>query len=167
MTEDPDSPRPALEITIQDPLWAETVVSAASLARRAAAAALDAVSLPREGQLEVSLVLSDDARVRVLNRDYRDQDRPTNVLSFASGETPLLGDVVLARETVVREAAEQGKDAGDHLTHLVVHGVLHLLGYDHETDGDAAEMESLEVAILAGLKIGDPYAPNQQQVERA
>lgn len=114
----------------------------------------------------VGVVLTDDAEQRRLNRDYRGQDKPTNVLSFAlagPGETPppgaplLLGDVVLARETVAREAAEQQKPLADHLQHLVVHGVLHLLGYDHENDTEAAIMEKSEVAILARLGVPDPY----------
>jgi probable rRNA maturation factor len=118
---------------------------------------------------EVSVVLSDDATVQALNRDYRGHDRPTNVLSFANledvhaprrpeGEPVLLGDVVLARETLLAEARDQGKVPADHLAHLCVHGVLHLLGYDHLADDEAAAMEDLERRVLAALEIGDPYA---------
>jgi probable rRNA maturation factor len=130
------------------------------------------------------VVLADDALVRQLNRDYRGKDRPTNVLSFpqvdgdgdegtgpredgpgaealgGDGAAPaplLLGDVILAFETVEGEARAQGKPLGSHLSHLVVHGVLHLLGYDHESDEDADHMERLETRILAGLGIADPY----------
>lgn len=121
--------------------------------------------------LEISLVLSDDATVRRLNRDFRGRDRATNVLSFVNlepaheaaldspADEPLvLGDVVLALETIEREAEAQGKPLGHHLSHLVVHGVLHLLGYDHAEAADAETMERCEVEVLAGLGIPDPYA---------
>ena len=112
---------------------------------------------------EVSLLFTDDAQVQELNRDYRQQDKPTNVLSFAAQEgggpaTSMLGDIVLARQTIEREATEQDKGREDHLTHLIVHGFLHLLGYDHETDDEAEIMEELETRILAHLGIADPYA---------
>jgi len=147
-------------------------------AARAAFAAAEPPGVLGEGAAEMSLVLADDALVRTLNRDYRDKDRPTNVLSFAllddldtlegqddddvlatdAGMPILIGDVILAYETVLREAGEQGKSFENHLTHLVIHGVLHLLGYDHETDPDADRMERLETSILARLGIADPYA---------
>ncbi len=111
-------------------------------------------------------MLSEDATVRALNRQWRGQDKPTNVLSFAAGaETAppgapcLLGDVVLAYETVAAEAKAQGKPMAHHLCHLVVHGVLHLLGFDHERAAEAERMEALETVILAGLGIADPYEP--------
>ncbi len=128
----------------------------------------DAGRLP-PGAVEVGVLYADDARVRGLNRDYRGQDKPTNVLSFpAAGDweeagipkgTPLmLGDVVLALETVAREAAEQGKSVEQHTGHLVAHGILHLLGYDHVSEEDARTMEAKEVEILARLGIPDPYS---------
>lgn len=144
--------------------WAE---DAEWLAERAALAALAATWPDDEGPAELSIVLADDALVQQLNRDYRGKDKPTNVLSFAltEAEEPeaedaptLLGDVILAWETVAREAAEQDKPVSDHLSHLVVHGVLHLLGYDHEVDEDAEEMEGLEIEVLKTLGIADPYA---------
>lgn len=106
------------------------------------------------------VALADDATVRVLNRQWRQQDKATNVLSFpaaspARAET--LGDIVLALETVEREAAEQGIPFAHHLQHLVVHGLLHLLGLDHETEAQAREMEAIEVEVLAGLDVADPY----------
>jgi len=149
--------------------WAE---DAEWLAERAALAALAATWPDDEGPAELSVVLADDALVRQLNRDYRGKDKPTNVLSFAltEAEEPeaedaptLLGDVVLAWETVAREAAEQGKPVSDHLSHRVVHGVLHLLGYDHEVDEDAEEMEGLEIEVLKTLGIADPYAQDNSQ----
>ncbi len=175
MKEDPDPPDFDIAVVIEDPAWAGSLAHAEDVTRRAAAAALDAAdraALPPRPQ-EVSVVLASDARVRALNRDYRGCDRPTNVLSFGhlgqpGGEQPggahppgdaplLLGDVVLARETLLREAAEQGKRPDHHLAHLVVHGVLHLLGYDHQDDGEACRMEGLESAILAALGMPDPY----------
>ena len=103
-------------------------------------------------------MLTDDAEVRQLNARWRGKDKPTNVLSFPAGDPVLIGDVVLAFQTVKREAAEQGKHFGDHLSHLVVHGALHLIGYDHVKARDAEAMEALERRVLAGLGIADPYA---------
>jgi len=135
--------------------WTRAVPGAAAVARRAARAALAAAAA---GSGEIAVVLSDDATVRRLNREYRRKDKPTNVLSFPLGETGgLLGDVILARETVLAEAEAQGKRAADHLSHLVVHGVLHLLGFDHERQAQARRMEALERRILAGLGVADPY----------
>jgi probable rRNA maturation factor len=121
---------------------------------------------------EIAIRLSDDAEVRTLNRDYRHKDEPTNVLSFpmvdpgqigALASTPdeevLLGDIVLARETCVREAAARAISVESHATHLIVHGTLHLLGYDHMRDDEAEAMESLERRIMAKLGLHDPYEP--------
>ena len=109
-----------------------------------------------------ALLLTSDAIVQGLNAQWRNKDQPTNVLSFPAPETvhaleKTLGDVALAYETCAREAQEQGKNLKDHATHLLVHGLLHLLGYNHEAEDDAAEMEGLEREILAGLGIADPY----------
>ncbi|MEQ1578784.1 MAG: rRNA maturation RNase YbeY [Hyphomicrobium sp.] len=120
---------------------------------------------------DVCVALSDDANVRRLNAAYRNKDKPTNVLSFPAGDDAqepdapavFLGDVVLALETVLREAAELGIPAQQHVQHLAVHGVLHLIGYDHETEEDAAVMEGLETAILANLGLPDPYAYGQSR----
>ena len=109
---------------------------------------------PREGEL--SVVLSDDDHVQILNRDYRQKDKPTNVLSFPQSG-PLLGDIILARETVQSEATDKGVSFEAHLTHLVMHGWLHLQGFDHQTDETAAEMEAIEIAALAKLGIDNPY----------
>ena len=123
-----------------------------------AAQAVEAVSAelesPREGEL--SLVLSNDAQVQVLNKTYRDKDKPTNVLSFPQTGA-LLGDIVLARETISREAAEKKISFEAHVTHLIIHGWLHLQGFDHLTDETAAEMESIEISALATLSIDNPY----------
>jgi probable rRNA maturation factor len=117
-------------------------------------------------QAEACVALSDDRTVQELNARFRGKDKPTNVLSFpylaAPGE-PVdanLGDIVLAHETVWREADEQGVSVAHHLQHLVVHGLLHLLGLDHETEADAEEMEAIEVEVLAGLGVKNPYEPH-------
>ena len=139
--------------------WKAARPDVAKLARQAARAGLRAAGWqPGPAGAELSLMLTDDAEVRQLNARWRGKDKPTNVLSFPGGDPVLLGDVVLALETVKREAAEQGKRFGDHLSHLVVHGVLHLIGYDHVKTRDAAAMEALERRVLAGLGIADPYA---------
>jgi probable rRNA maturation factor len=123
--------------------------------------------LELDEHFNVSLLFTNDAAVQVLNRDWRGKDKPTNVLSFPAGDSPVetevefLGDIALALETVAAEAADEGKTFEHHTTHLLVHGFLHLCGYDHETgDDDAEEMETLERAILARLAIADPYAVN-------
>jgi len=113
---------------------------------------------------EVSVVFCDDVNIQILNNEFRDEDKPTNVLSFASNDhveleawSPLLGDIILAQETIEREAKEQSKTFTDHLTHLLVHGYLHLVGYDHMNDEDAEKMENMERKVLAALGIADPY----------
>jgi probable rRNA maturation factor len=107
---------------------------------------------------ELSVLFTDDAAIRDLNARYRGKDNPTNVLSFPQPPGKLLGDIVLAAETVRREAALAGKQLEEHIAHLVVHGFLHLLGYDHEVDADAEKMEELERVTLTRLGIADPYA---------
>ena len=116
------------------------------------------------GPSELSIVFSDDAHIRTLNAGWRGKDKATNVLSFPvfpfprGGKLPpMLGDIVLAAETVAREATLEDKPFENHITHLVIHGLLHLLGYDHETDAEAEEMEAIERATLARLAIPDPY----------
>lgn len=159
---------PEIEVIIEDPRWEAAELEA--LAGLAAATALDAV-LRRPGPFEVVVLGCDDARIAELNRAFRGKAAATNVLSWPSAErgaerdgdtppppeTPELGDIALAFETCAAEARAAGLPLADHATHLVVHGLLHLLGYDHERDGDAARMEATEVAILAKLGLGDPY----------
>ena len=145
----------AIEIDAQSALW-ERQSAAADTVRGAVAAA--ARFAPATG--EVSILLTDDAGVRELNRQWRGIDKPTNVLSFPAAATSqhvLLGDIVIAYETLARESQEQGTPFLHHLAHLTVHGFLHLLGYDHETDSQAEAMEGLERDILASLAIADPY----------
>ena len=147
-----------IALRVEAPGWRRALPANARYLRRVATAALraahaEAVPAAAGG---LTLVLADDALQRRLNRAYRGHDKPTNVLSF-DGAPAALGDVVLALETVAAEARAQGKPLADHVAHLVVHGVLHLMGYDHETERGARRMEGLEVAILAGLGIADPY----------
>lgn len=130
---------------------------------RAATAALAACG---EDSATLCVLLTDDEAVQKLNAQFRGLDKPTNVLSFPAPEipgdpAPQLGDLALAGQTCAREAVDEGKSLPDHLAHLVVHGVLHLCGYDHETTGDAEEMEAFEREILASLGIADPYADGE------
>jgi probable rRNA maturation factor len=144
-------PRVSVQVVVLDAGWERTLPGVERLVRRAARAAAT-----RGKSLNVAL--SDDKGVRALNKRDRKKDKPTNVLSYPSGERAFLGDIVLARQTVWREARAQKKTPADHVAHLVVHGVLHLLGHDHETgDEDAERMEARERRILAKLGIADPY----------
>jgi probable rRNA maturation factor len=159
-----------VDVSIECPAWDADLPDAALLARRTVAAAAAAVP-PGAALWEVGIVLADDDFQRRLNDRWRGRDRATNVLafpSFAAGEIPAagdggeavgLGDIVLAHGVVAEEAARDGKRLGDHLSHLVLHGFLHLLGHSHDDDDSALEMETLERSILAGLGIADPYAP--------
>ena len=162
---DPEPPE-RLDVTIVEeggdwspfPARDETIITAAAaLARHPRCS--------RARGAEASIVLGDDALLRSLNHTYRGKDRPTNVLSFPFQPPPgaeqgrYIGDVVLAATTVAREAGEQGTAPAHHLQHLVIHGLLHLLGFEHETDAQAEVMERLEVQILSALGIDDPYAP--------
>jgi probable rRNA maturation factor len=148
-----------VEFAIESPLWASTPDAEQTVRRGIEAAIADA----GPAEAEVGVVLADDARVRALNRVWLDDDKATNVLSFPAPPRPhggprFLGDIVLAAETIRREAAAEGKTIEDHLTHLAVHGTLHLLGFDHGRDGEAKAMEGRERRILARLGISDPYA---------
>ncbi|NBO19438.1 MAG: rRNA maturation RNase YbeY [Proteobacteria bacterium] len=163
----------ALDVTIHlnHPDWKSVLRPYCKTVRETCAAALEATPLARiDATWSVAVVLADDAFVHQLNRDFRGKDRPTNVLSFpsadnikgrarklaAAGDTDL-GDVILALETVQREAAAQGKHPRQHAQHLLVHGILHLLGHDHMKPAEAARMEGLEVKILKKQGIANPY----------
>lgn len=155
------TPAVAVEATVEAGDWGADTAWRPLVERVAAAVAARPELVVPDGA-ELSLLLTDDAHVRVLNRTWRDQDKPTNVLSFPAADEdeepgPLLGDIAVAHETTAREAAEEGKSFDHHFAHLLVHGLLHLFGYDHESDAEAEEMEALEVDILAGLGIPDPY----------
>ena len=142
-----------IEIEVEDEAW-RAIDAVEAIVERAAQAALGGV----EGDIVV--LLTDDAAVAEINGRFRDKDRPTNVLSFPAPDSarPHLGDLILASGVCAAEAAAQGKTLADHLTHLTVHGVLHLLGRDHEDDAEAEAMEAEERTILAALDVADPYA---------
>jgi len=144
-----------IEIEVEDPAWLQALPRAAELARTAAEAALEGW----DGE-DLVILLADDEAVRDLNARFRGKDAATNVLSFpaAANAGGHLGDIALASGVCAREATEQGKPLADHLRHLVIHGVLHLLGYDHADDAQAERMEALERDLLAGLGVADPYA---------
>ncbi|MFZ3251055.1 MAG: rRNA maturation RNase YbeY [Pseudolabrys sp.] len=152
---------PHIDIQTQSPLW-EAQPLAAQTVRKAITAAASALSTAGG---ELSIVLTDDSAIRLLNRDWRGIDQPTNVLSFpASGnktseDARLLGDIVIAYETLERECDNEGRIFLHHLAHLAVHGFLHLIGYDHQTDPQAEEMEGLESKIMKRLNMPDPYLP--------
>ena len=168
-----------IDITHSSPRWVAALVDSAGLCRRAAAAALDEAveGLPAATgrPIEVSIVLAEDRSVADLNLQFRGREGATNVLSFpalAAEDGPfdplgadvppvLLGDVVLAFETIAAEADDQGKTLADHCSHLVVHGILHLLGYDHLDSAEAKIMEQVEIRALGALDVADPYAEEQ------
>jgi len=157
-------PEIVLDLSIEAGDWSQEP-NLERLCRAAVDAALAETGLQPASMTELSILFTDDAHIQSLNAQWRAKDKPTNVLSFPafapnkSGPLPpMLGDIVLAADTVKREAVLEGKPLDHHITHLVVHGLLHLIGYDHETDEDAEEMEALEKRILARLAIPDPYA---------
>jgi probable rRNA maturation factor len=153
---------PAVDVMVQSRRWTAQP-RAASIVRKAIAAAAKAASTRRA---ELAIVLTDDSAIQALNREWRGHDAPTNVLSFPAqqqtraqrGAPVALGDIVIAYQTTAREAVSEGKPFRNHLAHLAIHGFLHLLGYDHETDGEADAMERLEVRILKRIDVPDPYA---------
>ena len=147
-------------------LW-RGAIPARRLARRAIEATLRECRLELQRDAEVCVNLVGDVDMRALNAHWRGRDAPTNVLSFPAAEpshvreAKLLGDVLIAFETVNREAEDEGKTLADHFSHLVVHGFLHLIGFDHVDDARAAEMEALEIRVLARLGVADPYAQRE------
>ncbi len=150
---------PAFDILVESRRWS-ALPRARATVRKALERAADATSTAGAG---VAIVLTHDSAIRRLNRQWRGFDKPTNVLSFpapapAGAVGRFLGDIVIAYETTAREARAERKPLAHHLSHLAVHGYLHLVGYDHETDRDASRMERLETRILATLDVPDPYA---------
>jgi probable rRNA maturation factor len=145
-----------IEVEIEDEAWTAALPDAVAVVQRSATVALGTV----EG--DVVVLLTDDAAVQEINARFRDRDQPTNVLSFPAAESaaPHLGDLVLAHGVCAAEAAAQGKTLADHLTHLTVHGVLHLLGRDHVDEAEAEAMEAEERTLLASLGVADPYRPH-------
>jgi probable rRNA maturation factor len=155
-----------IDIQRHSPLW-RGLPRAAAVARKAAIAALRQGGLSIKPGAAVAIALADDRMVKAANRQWRAKDRPTNVLSFPAvsadraGAAPFLGDVILAYETIAAEAEAEGRPPAHHLSHLVVHGVLHLLGYDHMTKAEAELMERRETLILASIGVPDPYSGSE------
>lgn len=163
-----------VDIVIEDPRWNTEPMAAEAEIGRIARAAFDAGGMPEDfphvTAAGLTILLTDDTAVQALNRAFRGKDKPTNVLSFATIDDPdtlpladdsapfHLGDIAIAYETVAREAEEMNVALGHHLTHLVIHGVLHLLGYDHIDDDEAEHMEALEIRLLQNFGIENPYA---------
>jgi probable rRNA maturation factor len=161
MNPDPDitgaaPPRLALDIVIETPGWTAAIPDLETMAQNTAAACLRAAGIPAAS---LCVLFGDDAALQDLNARFRGFDKPTNVLSFpAFSDDDGLGDIAIALQTVEREAAEQAKSLADHTRHLIAHGIFHLLGYDHEIESEAQEMEDLERRVLAQFGIPDPYA---------
>jgi probable rRNA maturation factor len=153
------APTVDIDIVTESDLW-NACPDADAIIRRA----IDAASRAAGESGTVAVMLTDDASIRAMNAQWRGIDKPTNVLSFPAGDTLRLpgevhlGDIAIAYETVAAESASENKAFADHLAHLAIHSYLHLIGFDHETDDEAAQMESLEIRILCGLGIADPYS---------
>lgn len=157
---------PRVEFVASSPRW-RTALPARKLARETIAVAAEESGVALTPGAELCVHLGDDEHIRALNARWRGLDKPTNVLSFPAvdparlAKARLLGDVVLAFETLAREAADDGKPLADHYRHLVAHGFLHLLGFDHEREADAERMEAIETRILARLGVADPYRADE------
>jgi probable rRNA maturation factor len=155
-----------VEFVATSPAW-RGALATRTLARQAIAAGFAECGVALRPGAEMCVHLADDEHIRALNARWRDLDEATNVLSFPAvepaniGQTRLLGDIVLAFETVAREAAAEGKPLADHYRHLIVHGFLHLVGFDHETEFDAQRMEAMETRILGRLGVPDPYQASE------
>jgi probable rRNA maturation factor len=169
MTQREPSAPPAIDLLVEARQW-DGIADLESWVRRAVEAALP----PAQAHCALAVVLTDDESMRALNARFRGVDRPTNVLAFPAsaparrpaeergGDPVFLGDVVIAFETAKAEAAADGKEFGHHVAHLLVHGILHLLGYDHHSDAEAEAMEARERAILMRLDVPDPYSPRSR-----
>jgi probable rRNA maturation factor len=150
------SPEFRVQWLVKDKRWSKILPSYKKIAT---AALKHLPHTPHEdaGSYEISVLLTNDKEVHALNKKFRQKDKPTNVLSFPDGENGYLGDIAMSLDTLQREAKEENKPLENHFTHLLIHGVLHLMGYDHETDEEQNEMESLEIKILKKLDIPNPY----------
>lgn len=158
-----------IDVSLSEPEWKSSFLDVEKLAAKAMKYTLKITTLPDEivgRDIEASIVLANDDLIQVLNRQYRNIDKPTNVLSFAGLDSDMpipkdgpypLGDIILSYQTIDREAREQGKFFKDHFLHMIVHGTLHLLGYDHQTDDEATIMESMEIRILEKMNVQNPY----------
>lgn len=160
----PKSPNYIIDVSIDDKLWNKSIHNVEAMTQNIITKVIDYEGLPAKS-LEVSILLTNDDQIQKLNKNYRHKDKATNVLSFPQTEAEnigapllMLGDIVVAHNTINREAEEQKKTFIDHYTHMLVHGCLHLLNYDHVNEEDARTMESTEKKILKGLNIKNPYS---------
>lgn len=160
----------SVDVIVNAPVWDEALPDLSNLAERAVKESLALSGARLAPDCELCVAFCDDAEIRALNAAWRDQDKPTNVLSFPTpgqlSQKPLLGDIAIAYETVAREAAEQRKTLPDHTAHMIIHGFLHLIGYDHVTQGEAEAMEALERRVALALGISDPYAENAGEMDQ-
>lgn len=170
-------PHVHVDMVVNHDAWEETGLELDDFAEDVIALTLSMAEMPpelKDREIEVCVVLTDDSEIHTLNRDFRGMDKPTNVLSFANLDSDSagdelamedmpfsLGDVIIAWETMQREALDQNKKFENHLRHMLVHGTLHLLGYDHMDDEEAATMEGLEIRILEKMSVENPYADDQ------
>ncbi len=149
------------DINIEEMAWANDLPDAEEICAKCLATLQSTFSFEHEGEISVAFISND--RMQALNRDYRGKDKPTNVLSFPDhGPAPILGDIIMAHGVVVDEAQKGQISLRDHVSHLFIHGFLHLQGYDHETDPEAEIMEAMEVKALAALNIDNPYKINER-----
>ena len=145
-----------LDLRVAEPKWAKSLPDLEAICRRA----LDAGAAQKATQGEVAILLTNNTEIQDLNRDWRGKDKPTDVLSFPADpmDKPFLGDIAVAIGVTQDDAETRGIGLDQHLSHLLIHGLLHLLGHDHKDDTEAAEMEALEIAALASLGWPDPYS---------
>lgn len=149
-----------IDVLIKDPEWNTHLENPAQFSLKVIQAVQSELDVYQQG--EISIALIGNAEIHVLNRAYRGKDKPTNVLSFSDkGPAPLLGDIVIAREAVINEAKDAGITLEDHLAHMLIHGFLHLQGYDHKEDNEASVMENIEIRALQRLNIDNPYKNNE------
>ncbi len=161
-----------IDVSLSEPEWTASFLDVEKLAAKAMKYTLRIAKLPdflEDRDIEAAIVLANDDLIQVLNREYREKDKATNVLSFAGLDSDMpvpaegpypLGDIILSYQTIAREAKEQDKFFKDHFLHMIVHGTLHLLGYDHEDEDEATIMESMEIRILEKMNIQNPYMGN-------
>ncbi len=150
-------PKIKISFIIKSKKWEKSIPDIKKVSDKVVRACFKVLKYPISRGMEIDIMLTGDKDIQLLNKEYRGKNKPTNVLSFETGDDFLLGDIVLSLDTLKKEAKLQNKLLENHYAHLLCHGVLHLLGFDHLTDDEASEMEFFEVEILRRLKIANPY----------